>query len=96
MIPDVIEVDEFKTGRRREGLYFGLIAFGQNYKNSGSHLNAIQTMFAFGTPDEVYNYCKKLIREIGPDGFILQSECDIPTNAKLENVQAMVSAARDS
>jgi len=29
MIPDVIEVDEFKTGQRREGLYFGLIAFVQ-------------------------------------------------------------------
>jgi len=54
------------------------------------------SMFAFGTPDEVYNYCRKLIQEIGPDGFILQSGCDIPTNAKLENVQAMVSAARES
>ncbi len=54
------------------------------------------SMFAFGTPDEVYNYCKKLIREIGPDGFILQSGCDIPTNAKLENVKAMVAAARES
>ncbi|MBW1890933.1 MAG: uroporphyrinogen decarboxylase [Deltaproteobacteria bacterium] len=54
------------------------------------------SMFAFGTPEEVYTYCKKLIREIGPDGFILQSGCDIPTNAKLENVQAMVSAARES
>jgi len=53
-------------------------------------------MFAFGTPEEVYNYCKKLIREIGPDGFILQSGCDIPTNAKLENVQAMVAAATGS
>jgi len=29
-------------------------------------------------------------------GFILQSGCDIPTSAKLENVQAMVSAARES
>jgi len=29
MIPDVIEVDEFKTVQRREGLYFDLIAFGQ-------------------------------------------------------------------
>lgn len=29
MIPDVIEVDEFRTGQRREGLYFGLIAFVQ-------------------------------------------------------------------
>ena len=52
-------------------------------------------MLAFGTPDEVYEYSLKLIREIGPDGFILQSGCDIPANAKLENVQAMVSASMD-
>ncbi len=29
MIPDVVEVDEFKTGQRREGLFFGIIAFVQ-------------------------------------------------------------------
>ncbi len=27
MIPDVIEVDELKTGKRREGLFFGVISF---------------------------------------------------------------------
>lgn len=27
MIPDAVEVDEFKTGQRREGLYFGLTCF---------------------------------------------------------------------
>ena len=27
MIPDVVEVDEFKTGHRREGLYFGITTF---------------------------------------------------------------------
>lgn len=46
-----------------------------------------------GTPDQVRAYSKKLIRRIGPEGFILQSGCDIPTNAKLKNVQAMVDAA---
>jgi len=34
MIPDVIEVDEFKTGQRREGLYFGLIAFVQKLSSA--------------------------------------------------------------
>jgi hypothetical protein len=53
------------------------------------------TMLAFGTPDEVYHYSRNLIQEIGPEGFILQSGCDIPANAKLENVQAMVAAAMD-
>lgn len=51
------------------------------------------TMLSFDDPDTVYKYSSKLIRELGPEGFILQSGCDIPENAKLENVQAMVAAA---
>ncbi len=51
------------------------------------------TMLFMDSPDTVYNYCTRLIKELGPQGFILQSGCDIPTNAKLENVQAMVAAA---
>jgi uroporphyrinogen-III decarboxylase len=51
------------------------------------------TMLAFDTPDEVYEYSTKLIRELGPEGFILHSGCDIPMDAKLPNVQAMVAAA---
>jgi len=50
-------------------------------------------MLFLETPDQVYDYCTRLTRELGPAGFILQSGCDIPTNAKLENVQAMVAAA---
>lgn len=48
---------------------------------------------SMGTPDEVYEYSTRLIRELGPQGFILHSGCDIPTDAKLENVKAMISAA---
>jgi len=51
------------------------------------------TMLAFDTPDEVYEYSTKLIRELGPEGFILHSGCDIPMDAKLPNVRAMVAAA---
>lgn len=47
---------------------------------------------ALGTPDEVYNYCTKLIKDMG-NGFILSSGCSIPPNAKVENVKAMISAA---
>lgn len=50
-------------------------------------------MLAFGTPAEVFQYSSKLIRQLGPSGFILHSGCDIPIDAKLENVQAMVAAA---
>jgi uroporphyrinogen-III decarboxylase len=51
-------------------------------------------MLYLQTPAEVREYCIKLIGKMGPRGFILQSGCDIPTNAKLENVRAMVAAAR--
>jgi uroporphyrinogen-III decarboxylase len=47
------------------------------------------TMTAFGKVDDVKDYCAKLIREVGPKGFILSSGCDAPYNAKLENMQAM-------
>jgi hypothetical protein len=45
-----------------------------------------------GSPEEVHSYSARLIRELGPHGFILHSGCDIPANAPLANVQAMVSA----
>ena len=51
-------------------------------------------MMAMGTPDKVYKYSTRLIRELGPEGFILHSGCDIPANAKLENVRAMIAAAQ--
>jgi len=54
------------------------------------------SLLAFGDPAAVDDYCRKLIRNIGPEGFILQSGCDIPANARLENVQAMVRAALNS
>jgi hypothetical protein len=48
---------------------------------------------SLGTPDEVYDYSSKLIKDLGPSGYILSSGCDIPSNAKPENVKAMISAA---
>lgn len=51
-------------------------------------------MLALATPDEVYEYSARLIRELGPDGFILHSGCDIPTNAQLANVKAMIAAGQ--
>lgn len=51
-------------------------------------------MLAFGLPEEVTCYCQRLIEEVGADGrFILSSGCEVPQNAGLENVRAMVRAA---
>ena len=51
------------------------------------------TTLAFGTPDDVFEYCEKLITEIGlkTPGFILGSGCEIPFNAKPENVKALLT-----
>lgn len=45
-----------------------------------------------GTPDEVYDYCTRIIKDVGP-GLILSSGCSIPPNAKVENIKAMLAAA---
>ncbi|MBW2438831.1 MAG: hypothetical protein JRH12_00030 [Deltaproteobacteria bacterium] len=56
--------------------------------------------YVTGTPMAAFLRCpaanpETMIRAFAPQGFILQSGCDIPANAKLENVQAMVAAAID-
>ena len=52
-------------------------------------------LLALGTPQEVTDYCTRLIDEIGEDGgFILKSGCVIPMNARFENVRAMIDTAK--
>jgi len=48
---------------------------------------------SIGTPDDVYNYSSKLIKDMGP-GFILSTGCSVPANAKVENIKAMIAAAK--
>lgn len=50
------------------------------------------SLFALATPRDVTAYCKRLINEVGPEGFILSSGCDVPIDAKYENVKAMVES----
>jgi len=50
---------------------------------------------AEGSPAEVEEYCHKLIEEAGRGGgFILAAGCEIPPNARPENIRAMLTAAR--
>ena len=54
-------------------------------------------LLSFGEPSEVEAYCTELIRDVGSDGhFILSSGCEVPPNAKVENVRAMIRAAAHS
>ncbi|MEW6555188.1 MAG: uroporphyrinogen decarboxylase family protein [Actinomycetota bacterium] len=52
-------------------------------------------LLKLGEPDEVDEYCRRLITELGRDGgFILSSGCTIPADARPENVKAMFASVR--
>jgi len=53
------------------------------------------SLLSLATEEEVYHYSQALIRDIGPTGFILSSGCDVPFNAKLENVRMMIRACEN-
>ena len=44
-------------------------------------------------PEQIFEESKKLIEDVGNRGFILSTGCDVPYNASLENVKAMVDAS---
>ncbi len=47
-----------------------------------------------GTPQKVKEHCKKLIDELGTDGYILMNDDVVPINAEYENVKAMVEIVK--
>lgn len=56
--------------------------------------NTPSALLVLGTPDDVYGFVKDQIRQVGEEGYIVSSSCTIPSNAKPENVRAMVAASR--
>lgn len=53
-------------------------------------------LLARASKDEVLQYCRRLITEVGKGGgFILSSGCSIPTSAKAENVKALAEAVSE-
>jgi uroporphyrinogen decarboxylase len=43
--------------------------------------------------EQIFGESKKLIEDVGNRGFILSTGCDVPYNASLENIKAMVEAS---
>ena len=66
----------------------------------GSHVcirgNVPGTLLCTGTPEEVKDYCKKLIDVAGKGGgFIMDAGTGVPDGAKIENVQAMAEVTKE-
>ncbi len=53
------------------------------------------TLFATGSPDDIYEYVKSLVQDVGPTGLLLCPGCDGPINTKPENMEAFVAAGRE-
>ncbi|MHB8895710.1 MAG: uroporphyrinogen decarboxylase family protein [Candidatus Geothermincolia bacterium] len=52
-------------------------------------------MLALAGPSEVEEYCRRLIDEVGANGrFILSSGCEVPTNAKPENLRRIIETVK--
>ncbi len=50
---------------------------------------------SLGAPEEVEDYCKKLIDVVGEGGgFILSTGCTCPVECKMDNLKAMVNTAK--
>lgn len=52
-------------------------------------------LMTFGTPDEIKQYVTSMLEDVGPYGVMVATGCDIPSDAKPENVKAMADAAHD-
>ena len=53
------------------------------------------SLLTLGTPEEVQEYCKKVIDEVGEGGgFMLTTGCECPIDVKPENLKAMVETGK--
>lgn len=57
--------------------------------------NVPSSMIVMGSPQEVKEYCRKLIEDCGKGGGFILAAGTIADNPKLENLQAMMAAVRE-
>ncbi len=86
---DVLEVDSLVDIGAAKKKFGDRVAFMGNIEPS--------RVLYQGTPESVYGECAACLRsaDAATGGFILGSGCEVPPNAPLENLKAMVRAARD-
>jgi hypothetical protein len=61
------------------------------------HGDVPAALLSVGKPEEVRDYCRRLISRVGDDGgFILGSGCGVPINVKPENFRAMIETGKNT
>ena len=74
----------------KEDIFEAYKHLGNKFCISGGIPNDI---LAFGTPDDVRDYCKKVINGVAKDGgYIMDASAIIQSDAKIENIKAMTEA----
>lgn len=53
------------------------------------------SLLAAGEPQQVRDYVRGLVRDLGPTGLLLCPGCDAPINARPENMEAFAQASRE-
>ncbi len=65
----------------------------------GNHMcimgNVPSSLLQTGTPEDVKDYCRKLINDVAPGGGFILSQRSSIDEANPENIKAMVKAARE-
>ena len=57
--------------------------------------NVPLSMLVGGTPDDIRDYCKKLIDKVGKGGGFIMDASTVLDDAKPENLKAMVDFTRE-
>ena len=96
----LLEVAEFLPKGKCYFAFAGETDMMKVKKTLGDHVcvsgDVPASLLKLGTPKEVKRYCQKLIRAWSEGGFILANGCEIPLDAKPENVKAMVDVAKST